>query len=105
MGSNWINNAKGNWCCINWKTGQANFETEWETKGSIIANDGMLYCYDEKKGNLALVKANPEKFEIISSYKIPYGRGPYWSHPVIKDGIIYVRHGNALMAYDLKKKS
>jgi outer membrane protein assembly factor BamB len=104
-GSNWINNAKGNWCCINWKTGQANFETEWETKGSIIANDGMLYCYDEKKGNLALVKANPEKFEIISSYKIPYGRGPYWSHPVIKDGIIYVRHGNALMAYDLKKKS
>ncbi len=104
-GSNWINNAKGNWCCINWKTGKANYETEWETKGSIIANDGMLYCYDEKKGNLALVKANPEKFEIISSFKIPYGKGPYWSHPVIKDGIIYVRHGNALMAYNLKTKS
>jgi hypothetical protein len=55
-----------------------------ETKGSIIANDGMLYCYDEKRGNIALVKADPEKFEPVSSFRVPYGKGPYWSHPVIK---------------------
>ena len=104
-GSNWLNNAKGNWCCVNWKTGKVKYEAEWKTKGAIIANDGMLYCYDEKNGNIALVKANPEKFEIISSFIVPYGKGPHWSHPVIKDGILYVRHGGALMAYDIKKKS
>jgi len=103
-GSNWISNAQGNWCCVDWKTGKAKYETKWQNKGSIIANDGMLYCYDEKRGNIALVKANPEKFEPISSFKVPYGKGPHWSHPVIKDGILYVRHGGAIMAYDIKEK-
>ncbi len=102
FGSNWINNGNGNWCCIDWKTGEKKYETKWNNKGSIIANDGMLYCYDEKRGNIALVKATPEKFEPISSFKIPYGRGPHWSHPVIKDGILYVRHGKVLMAYNIK---
>ncbi|NJO90781.1 MAG: PQQ-like beta-propeller repeat protein [Chloroflexia bacterium] len=102
-GSNWINNGNGNWCCIEWKTGKKKYETKWENKGSIIANDGMLYCYEEKRGNIALVKADPEKFEPISSFKVPYGKGPYWSHPVIKDGILYIRHGASLMAYNIKK--
>jgi outer membrane protein assembly factor BamB len=31
-GSNWINNAKGNWCCISWKTGEAKYEAEWKLK-------------------------------------------------------------------------
>ena len=101
-GSNWINNGNGNWCCIDWKTGKTMYETKWNNKGSIIANDGMLYCYDEKAGNIALVKATPEKFEPISSFRIPKGKGPYWSHPVIKDGVLYVRHGTALMAYSIK---
>ncbi len=102
FGSNWISNSKGNWCCINWETGKTNYETEWKSKGPIIANEGMLYCCDDKKGNIALVKANPEKFEPISSFKVPYGKGPYWSHPVINSGILYVRHGKALMAYSIK---
>ncbi len=101
-GSNWINNGNGNWCCIEWKTGKKKYETKWENKGSIIANDEMLYCYEEKRGNIALVKADPEKFEPISSFKVPYGKGPYWSHPVIKNGILYVRHGASLMAYNIK---
>ncbi|MEN8121766.1 MAG: PQQ-binding-like beta-propeller repeat protein [Bacteroidota bacterium] len=107
FGSNWINNGNGNWCCIDWETGEKNYETKWNNKGSIIANDGLLYCYDEKRGNIAIVKPDPEKFEPISSFKIPYGKGPHWSHPVIKDGILYVRHGKVLMAYNIKadKKS
>lgn len=101
-GSNWINNGNGNWCCIDWETGKANYETKWKNKGSIISNDGMLYCYEEKSGYIALAPVNPEKFEVMSSFKVPYGKGPYWSHPVIKDGILYVRHGGAIMAYQIK---
>jgi hypothetical protein len=100
-GSNWLNNAKGKWCCIEWKTGKTMFEKEWKTKGSIIANEGMLYCYEEKTGNMALVKATPEDFSIVSSFKVPLGKGPCWAHPTIKDGVLYVRHGNALMAYKI----
>ena len=101
-GSNWINNRIGKWCCIDWNTGKTMYEKEWQTKGSIIANDGLLYCYDEKKGNVALVKSTPNDFEVISSFQVPSGKGPCWSHPVINNGILYVRHGNALMAYKIK---
>ncbi len=101
-GSNWINNRQGNWCCIDWDTGKKLYETEWETKGAIIYADGMLYCYDEAKGNIALVEATPEEFKIVSSFKIPLGTGPHWSHPVINNGVLYVRRGKALMAYDIK---
>ncbi len=101
-GSNWINNNKGRWVCLDWNTGKPTYETDWYNKGQIIADDGMLYCYEEKTGNFALVKATPEKFDIVSAFKVPLGSGPHWPHPVISNGILYVRHGDALMAYDIK---
>lgn len=101
-GSNWLNNNMGKWVCLDWNTGKVMYETQWINKGAIIANDGYLYCIEEKTGNVALVKATPEKFEVTSTFKIPLGSGPYWAHPVINNGILYIRHGEALMAYSLK---
>ena len=79
------------------------YEAEWENKGSIVSADGMLYCYEEKGGNLALVKATPQKFDLISSFEIEYGKGPHWSHPMIFNKTLYIRHGKALMAYSLEQ--
>lgn len=104
-GSNWLNNGNGNWCCIDWNTGAKKWEQSWYCKGSIIAAEGMLYLYDEKKGNVGLVKATPEKFDLVSSFQVKQGtNGPFWTHPVIHNGILYIRHNNALMAYDIKAK-
>ncbi len=103
-GSNWISNAKGNWCCINWETGKTHYEEKWKTKGNIIAADGMLYVYDEKRGNMGLVRPTPDKFDLVSSFRIKHGKGPHWGHPVIKDGVLYVRHANAIMAYNIQAK-
>ena len=104
-GSNWVNNNDGNWCCIEWKTGKKMWETPWNCKGSIISAEGLLYIYDERNGNVGLVKATPEKFDLISSFKVTLGEtGPFWAHPVIHDGILYLRHTNALMAYNIKAK-
>jgi outer membrane protein assembly factor BamB len=101
-GANWLSNADGNWCCIDWKTGQKKYEEHWKCKGSIISAEGMLYIYDERSGNVGLVKANPEKFDLVSSFRITKGSGPYWAHPVIHSGKLYIRHGSALMAYMIK---
>lgn len=101
-GSNWTNNTQGNWMGIDWETGKTLFETKWFNKGPIISADEMLYCYEEKSGNLALVKPNPEKFDVVSSFRIEKGTGPHWAHPAIFDGRLYVRHGEVLMVYDLK---
>ena len=104
-GSNWLNNSDGNWCCIEWKTGKKIWEEHWNCKGSIISAENMLYIYDEKKGNVGLLNVSPEKFDLVSSFKVTQGTpGPFWAHPVIHNGILYIRHNNALMAYDIRAK-
>jgi outer membrane protein assembly factor BamB len=101
-GSNWLHNGDGNWCSVDWETGTLMYETHWENKGAVIFADDLLYCYEEKRGRMALVRPTPEKFDVISSFKTAYGSGPAWAHPVIKDGILYVRRGKAIMAYDIR---
>ena len=70
-------------------------------KGSIITADGMLYCFDERRGMMGLVRPG-QSFDVVSEFKIQKGSGPYWAHPTIADGILYVRHGEAMYAYKLK---
>jgi len=61
----------------------------------------MLYCYSDK-GELALVEATPEKFNIKGQMKITLGTNQHWAHPVIYKGVLYLRHGDTLMAFDIK---
>jgi outer membrane protein assembly factor BamB len=103
-GANWLNNGMGSWVCLEWNSGKVMYEQKWENKGSIISADGMLYCYEEKRGNIALVEATPESFNIVSTFKIPLGKGPHWSHLVIDNGKLYVRHGTAIMVYNISNK-
>ncbi len=88
------------WQCVDWKTGKMKYDTDAIGKGVTIANDGLLYCYSDK-GELALLKPTEKAFEIISKFKITLGSGEHWAHPVIKDKILYMRHGNTLIAYSL----
>ena len=104
-GSNWITNTQGNWIAVDWKTGETGYDESWEggkSKGAIIAADGMLYCYDDRRGFVGLVTPNPKKFDVVSEFRITKGDGPHWAHPVIHNGILYIRHGNALLAYQIK---
>jgi outer membrane protein assembly factor BamB len=98
------NNTMGRWICVDWTTGKTMWITTWNNKGSVIANDGLLYIYEEKNGNVALVRPNSEKLDIISSFKVDKGSGPYWSHPVIDKGRLFLRHGDYLAVYSIKAK-
>ena len=95
--------TKGRWICLDLATGNVMYETRGVGMGSVIYADGMLYCYGEK-GTLGLVKALPSGYELVSSFKIPNDGGPHWAHPVISDGRLYVRHGNAILAYDIRSR-
>lgn len=88
------------WFCANWNTGEIKYQ-EPGGPGNIIANDNMLYYYAER-GDLILVTATPDKFDEVSSFKITMGTEQHWAHPVIYKGILYIRHGDTLMAYNLK---
>ncbi|MCK5367371.1 MAG: PQQ-like beta-propeller repeat protein [Cyclobacteriaceae bacterium] len=101
-GSNWESNSKGNWVCLEWDTGKVMYEEKWHTKGPIAFADSKLYCYEERQGNFALVNPTPEKFDIVSTFKIEYGSGPHWAHPYIIDGKMLIRHGDVLMVFNIK---
>ena len=100
-GSNYTTIRTGRWVCLDWESGKLMYDQAWNNKGQIITSDGMLICYEERRGNLALVKANPHKFEILSEFRIEHGSGPHWSHPSIYGGKLYLRHGKSLLVYKI----
>lgn len=102
-GSNWISNSKGKWVCVDWKTGKVMYEHDWFSKGSILYADNHLYCMEEKNGNVALVLPDPTGFKIVSTFRVVEGDGPYFSHPSIYNGKLYIRHGDVLMVYNISK--
>jgi outer membrane protein assembly factor BamB len=101
FGSNFTGRQMGKWVCMNWNTGEILWIEEWFNKGPIISADGMLYCYEEKQGNIALVKASAKEFKVISSFKVKEGTGPHWAHPSIYNKMLLIRHGDYLIAYDI----
>jgi outer membrane protein assembly factor BamB len=89
------------WRCVDWKTGEEKYASTEMGKGVVIAADGMLYCYSER-GELGLVKATPDGFNLTGKTNVELGSGQHWSHPVIQDGKLYLRHGDALIVYKIK---
>jgi outer membrane protein assembly factor BamB len=71
--------------------------------GSIALADNLLYYYNQR-GEMNLVNPVPAKMELISKFKITAGTKEHFSHPVIKNGVLYIRRGQALLVYDIRKK-
>lgn len=94
---------KKEWYTINILSGKETLISEEFDTGVIIFADSLFYCYNEK-GQVALVDIKPNKFEIISLFDVPLGTDQHWSHPVINNKHLYIRHGNALMVYDISNK-
>jgi outer membrane protein assembly factor BamB len=92
------------WMCLDWESGKIRYQSKLVGKGSVIYADGMLYCYGQN-GTLALVRPTHTGYETVSSFEIPAGTAEHWAHPAISDGRLYVRHGNALMVFDIKSLS
>jgi len=70
--------------------------------GNIIEADRMLYFYNEK-GMVYLIGMGPDSLSVAGSFKVTKGSKEHFSHPVIAHGNLYLRHGDALMAYRLTK--
>jgi len=96
------NNSFGRWICVDWTTGKTMWAKNWNNKGSVISADGMLIIYEERNGNIALVKPDPEKLDIRSEFRVTKGAGPYWSHPVVDKGRLFLRHGDYMAVYSIK---
>ncbi|MBN2237279.1 MAG: PQQ-binding-like beta-propeller repeat protein [Bacteroidales bacterium] len=85
---------------IHKKTGEIDESLKIGT-GTIIEAEGLLYYYNQK-GNVMLINPKPEGMEVISSFTISKGQKEHFAHPVIHHGILYIRHGEHISAYDIR---
>ncbi len=88
------------WQCIDWETGKVEYTSRDIGNGVVISADGKLYLYSQR-GELAMVRPGPSSFEILSETKVKSGSGQHWAHPVINNGRLFIRHGNAIIAYKI----
>ena len=101
-GSGW--NATG-WMCYDAATGTPQWEDETIAVGSAVYGDGRLVCLGEK-GTVALVRPTPERFDIVSRFRL--AEGDYrdaWTHPVLLNGRLYLRYHDRLWCYDVRRSS
>ena len=94
--------GKPNLFSVNATTGQITDSLRIGT-GGLIASDNMLYYYNQK-GDLNLVSYNLGKLQLVSSFRVKKGDMQHFAHPIINKGILYQRHGNVLIAYDIRRK-
>lgn len=100
---------KVGWVCQNFATGEEVWsEKEQLGKGAIGYADGHFYCLDEKTGEVALIRATPERWDEVSRFTLepqtknrkPDGR--IWVHPVICNGRLYLRDQEFVHCYQVK---
>ncbi|MCP4312103.1 MAG: PQQ-like beta-propeller repeat protein [Bacteroidetes bacterium] len=66
--------------------------------GSLVYADNKIICYGNN-GTVNLVSYSGDQMEITGQLKIKEGTGHHFSHPVLAEGVMYIRRGNAIMAY------
>ena len=71
---------------------------------AVVYADGKLY-FRYENAVMALIEANPKELKILGSFKIPEGKTPSWSHPVVAGGRLYLRDQDRLLCYDVKAPS
>ena len=69
--------------------------------GSIVYADNKFIIYGNN-GTTNLVNYRQGVMEIGGEFKVRGGTGHHFSHPVLANGIMYIRQGDALMAYRVK---
>lgn len=92
--------VKGNWLkALDIQTGLVKDSVKAAT-GSLIYADNKFYCYG-MNGEVNLITYKNQAFQNHGSFKVKEGTGHHFSHPVIQKGVLYIRHGDALMAWKI----
>lgn len=84
--------------CLELATG----ETQWTTTPfgkywSMVVNGDRILALDQR-GELLLIRATPEKFDLIDKRKI--SDSETWAHLAVSGNRLFVRELNAIVAYD-----
>ena len=85
--------------CLDPQTGQRQWKEGRYGYGQVLAVDDYLIVLGGD-GQLALVKANPDRYEEIGHFQALEGKT--WNHPAMFDGKILVRNAVQMACFDLR---
>ncbi len=88
---------------LDWETGKQVAFNKGIRGANLLAADGMIYSYEDKRGRVSLLKPTEDSIKIVGFFKVPLGEGANLAHMSIANGLLFVRHGKFLMAYDIKQ--
>ena len=98
------------WVCMDFASGELLWnEKKALGKGAIAYADNRFYCQGESDGRIFLIEANTEgwlprgQFTLNPQSKIRNPKGKVWTHPVISNGMMYLRDQEIVSCYDLKR--
>lgn len=91
--------------CVEWKTGKVVWGGEQRgvgkgSAGVTYADGNLIFRY--QSGEVALIGATPESYQLKGSFMPPVKEKDSWAHPVVAGGRLYLREQNKLMCYDIK---
>lgn len=99
--------SKGFPICVDFTTGKVAWGGDIRNAGTgsaaVVYADGHL-VFRYQNGTVVLIEANPAGYREKGSFAIPEARDPSWPHPVVLDGVLYLREQDTLYAYDVRKR-
>ena len=91
--------------CLDFKTGEVQWEERLPAPSSMCYADGRLYLHAEN-GDVLLVEATPEAYQEKGHFtpadQPDRGRAKAWAYPVIANGRLYIRDLGKLWCYDIQ---
>ncbi|GIT77980.1 MAG: hypothetical protein Ct9H300mP32_3620 [Verrucomicrobiota bacterium] len=98
------------WTCQNLKSGKVVWDSKKLGKGCVFYADKRLYCLGESSGTVALAGANTAgwkehgRFKLEPQTELRKSSGRIWTHPVVAQGVMYLRDPELLFAFDVKAR-
>src|ERR1044072_4614215 len=84
--------------CLDLNTGERKWKDGRYGYGQVIlAGDHLIVSSDQ--GDVALVKASPDKYTEVARFKAVEGQT--WNYPAIASGKLLVRNSNEMVAFDI----
>ncbi len=88
--------------CLDYRTGKTLWTDRSSGKCSLLYAEGMLYARSEK-GPVSLLVATPDGFQLKGRFTQPDRSGKAsWPHPVIANGLLFLRDQDVLLCYDVR---
>ena len=85
--------------CLDVNTGERKWKEGRFGYGQVILASGHLIVTQGETGEVALIKATPDKYTEVARFAALQGRT--WNYPAIADGRLLVRNSTEMAAYDI----